>query len=440
MLFRIFTLSGSLVCVGAAVKMIVTIPDAGFLPGIIILLAVIMLVNFFSVKKTSQLSAAYFIMLMSAFTLLHAVAYTCGGIRTGGILYYGVIILYAYMLLGKKGGQGFSYLFAANVIYFYIISTYTDWTSFEMFNNEVALINEDFLINALFTFYLIASQGSYLQSGKNIIIQTLEKSKEELEKKTVELEKNNALLQDYTRQLENSNRELDKFASIASHDLKAPLRAIGTLSDFIEIEMEGKLNEESKKYLETIKTRVIRMDQLLDALLKYSRVSRKKMVMQSVNMEKLVEKIILRYSTGRNCKIKIRNILPVIEADADAMRTVFEILVENAIRFNNKNEIAIEIWSEENNSDWIFRVKDNGPGISKLFQEKIFVIFQTLNNRDSFDSTGAGLAIAKRILENKGGVISVDSEPGEGASFRFAIPKQPIRKSPEYGFTEVTVV
>lgn len=439
MLFRIFTLSGSLVCLGAAIKMVLTIPVAGYLPGIISMLAIVMLVNFYSVKKISQLPAAYFIMLMSAFTLLHAVAYSCGGIRTGGILYYGVIILYAYMLLGKKGGQGFSYLFAANVIYFYIISTYTDWTSFDMFNNEVALINEDFLINALFTFYLIASQGSYLQSGKNIIIQTLEKSKEELEKKTVELEKNNSLLQDYTIQLENSNRELDKFASVASHDLKAPLRAIGTLSDFIEIEMEGKLNEESKKYLSTIKSRVIRMDLLLDALLKYSKVSRKKIVLNPVNMEKLVEHIILRYSTGTNCRIKIRNILPVIEADADAIRTVFEILVDNAIRFSNKNAIAIEIWSEENDSNWIFWVKDNGPGISKQFQEKIFVIFQTINNRDSFDSTGAGLAMAKRILENKGGVISVDSEPGEGAAFRFAIPKQSVRK-PDCQLTEVKAV
>ncbi|MDQ3050319.1 MAG: ATP-binding protein [Bacteroidota bacterium] len=428
MLFRIFTLSGSAVCLGAAFKMVVTIPDAGYLPWIIVMLACLMMTNFWGVKKISHLPKAYLIMLLAAFTLLHIVAYSCGGIRTGGILYYGVIILYAYMLLGKTGGQCFGVLFAANVIYFYFISTYTDWTSFAMFKDEVALINEDFLINALFTFYLIASQGSYLQSGKNIIIQTLENSKEELEKKTMELERNNFLLQEYTLQLENSNRELDKFASIASHDLKAPLRAIGSLSDFIEIEMEGKLNADSKKYLDTIKSRVIRMDRLLDALLKYSKASRMKIVLQTVNIDKLVEKIILQYSTGRNCRIRIRNILPVVEADYGAIRTVFEILVDNAIRFNNQSDINIEIWSEENENDWIFWVKDNGPGISKQFQDKIFVIFQTLNNRDSFDSTGAGLAIAKRILENKGGVISVDSDPGKGAAFQFTIPKQCIRK------------
>jgi len=422
-LFRIFTLTGSLVCIGVALKMVLTIPQAGFLPWIIILLALCMTTNFYVVHKVNKLSASYLFMLLSAFTLLHIVAYTCGGIRTGGILYYGVIILYAYMLLGRKGGQRFAFLFAANVIYFYIITTFTNWTSFEMFKNDVSLINEDFLINALFTFYLIASQGSYLQSGKNILIQTLEKAKLDLEFKTRQLEENNFLLGEYTKKLETSNRELDKFASVASHDLKAPLRAIGTLSDFIEIELQGTMNDNSKKYLGTIKSRVNRMDLLLDALLKYSRVSRKEMFMKNVSTEKLVDKILSKFRTNKNCHFKIRNILPDVQADTDSLQTIFEILIDNAIRFNNKTVAEIEIWSTDNDLDWKFFVKDNGPGIDKRFQEKIFVIFQTINDRDTFESTGAGLAIAKRIVENKGGVFSVKSEPGQGAEFCFVIPK-----------------
>ena len=422
-LFRIFTYSGSLVCLGVSLKMMLTLPEPGILPWIINLLAGIMLLNFYLVKSVEKLSWAYLVMLFAAFLLLHTVAYTCGGIRTGGILYYGVIILYAYMLLGKKGGQYFAWLFVANVIYFYFISTYTDWTSFALFKEQTNLINEDFLINAIFTFYLIASQGSFLQSGKNSIIQTLEKSKIQLEMKTIQLEENNYLLEEYTKKLEKSNRELDKFASVASHDLKAPLRAIATLSDLIEIEMEGMLNKESKKFLDTIKSRAGRMDQLLDALLKYSRAARKELLLQEINTDKLAEKILLKLSSGKNCNFKIKNVLPVVQADGEALQTIFEILIENAIRFNDKQVIEIEVSSEETFSEWLFKVKDNGPGINKLFQEKIFIIFQTINDRDSFESTGVGLAIAKRIIENKGGIISVNSAPGAGAEFLFRIPK-----------------
>lgn len=423
-LFRIFTFSGSLVCCGVALKMFFTIPESGVLPWIILALAVVMLVNFYMVNAINQFPRAYVVMLLSAFTLLHIVAYTCGGIRTGGILYYGVIILYAYMLLGKKGGQSFAWLFAGNVFYFYIISTYTDWTSFAMFKNEVSLINEDFLINALLTFYLIASQGSYLQSGKNIVIQSLENAKIELEQKRDLLEKNNFLLEEYTRKLEKSNHELDKFASVASHDLKAPLRAIGTLSDFIEIEMKGKLNDSSVKFLQTIKNRVNRMDLLLDALLKYSRAARKEVLFKEVNVDKLAERMLLQFSHNKNCKFNIKNCLPTINGDSDAIKNIFEILIDNAIRFNDKDVVEIDLWSEEDDHAWTFFIKDNGPGISEKFQEKIFVIFQTINDRDSFESTGAGLAIAKRIIENKGGGIAVNSTMGSGAEFSFRIPKQ----------------
>jgi len=416
--------------------MFLTIPDSGILPFIILCLAVFMLANFYTIRKVEKLQLAYIFMLLAAFSLLHIVAYTCGGIRTGGILYYGVIILYAYMLLGRKGGQIFAMLFAVNVVYFYIISTYTDWTSFDMFKNDVELINEDFLINALFTFFMIATQGSFLQSGKNILIQTLEKSKTDLELKTKQLQTNNFLLKEYTKKLETSNRELDKFASVASHDLKAPLRAIGTLGDFIAMELDENLNVNSRKYLATIKNRVNRMDLLLDALLKYSRVTRMELNVGNVKTDEIIEKAINRFQSNKSIKFKVRNIFPEIQADKGAILNIFEILIENAIKFNDKKEIKIELWSEEFENEWKFFVKDNGPGIDKRFQEKIFVIFQTLNDRDTFESTGAGLAIAKRIVDNKGGTLSVWSEPGLGAEFCFTIPKVRIN---EHEFSSLTV-
>lgn len=423
-LFRMFSLSGALVCVGASSKMLATIPDPGLLPFAIIALCVVMLVNYFTVNRTEKLQQAYWVLMIAAFALLHLVAYSCGGIRTGGLLYHGVIILYAFLLLGKKGGRAFSVMFGLQAIYFYLIARYTNWTSFDMFKNEVELINQDFLVNALFSFYLIASQGNYLQSGKNIIIQSLEKSKAELEEKNRELERTNERLNEYTRNLEKSNRELDKFASVASHDLKAPLRAIGTLSDFIEDDLQEQLSGETKSHLATIKGRVRRMESLLDALLLYSKSDRKDLRYTSVNTAALLEKVVAHLRTHRDYRLSISTEMPVLMADEQVLSSVFHHLLDNAIKFNDKKVAEITISAKETELDWVFQVSDNGPGIDPRYHDKIFVIFQTIQPRDEFESVGAGLAITRKIIENKGGRISVVSSPGEGATFTFSLPKK----------------
>ena len=428
-LFRMFSLSGALVCVGTSSKMLATIPNPGLLPFAIIALSVVMLVNYFTVKRTNKLHQAYWVLMIAAFALLHLVAYSCGGIRTGGLLYHGVIILYAFLLLGKKGGRAFSVMFGVQAIYFYLISRYTDWTSFDMFKNEVELINQDFLVNALFSFYLIASQGNYLQSGKNIIIQSLEKSKAELEAKNKELELSNERLNEYTRNLEKSNRELDKFASVASHDLKAPLRAIGTLSDFIGDDLKEQLSGESKSHLATIKGCVRRMESLLDALLLYSKSDRKHLQYARVNTAAVLEKVVASLRTTRNYKLSISDHMPVLLADEQVLSSVFSNLLDNAIKFNDKPVAEISISARETTHDWVFSITDNGPGIDARYHDKIFVIFQTIHPRDEFESIGAGLAITRKIIENKGGRIDVISTPGEGATFSFSLPKGIPKKS-----------
>ncbi len=422
-LFRIFTLSGILVCFCVVFKMLSTIPNAGILPWLILTLSSIMLSNYFLLKNTKHFSRAYNILMWTVFLLLHIVAYSCGGIRTGGLLYHGVIILYAYHLLGIKGGRVFTLLFALNVVYFYCISTFTNWTSFAMFKEDDDLISQDFLVNALFSFFLIARQGNYLQSGKNVIIQGLEKSKRELEIKNQELEEKNEMLKKYTVKLEKSNSELDKFASVASHDLKAPLRAIGTLTDFIAMDLEDSMNEELKKNIGTIKGRVHRMEALLDALLHYSRADRRLPQLCNINTSMLLENIIEGIKTKRNYKIQIQNSLPEIYADEKVIKAVFEIFIDNAIKFNDKEQAEIQITSLESDEEWLFSVRDNGQGIDAKFHEKVFIIFQTLNARDSFESTGAGLAIAKKIIENQQGRVYLNSVPGEGAEFGFAVKK-----------------
>jgi hypothetical protein len=178
-LFRIFSYTGAFVCTGVFLKMQLTIPDAGFLPYLILSLGFVMLMNYFTVHAVSRLGTAYLIMLISASTLLHTVAYSCGGIRTAGAMYWGVIVLYAFMLLGKKSGKYFAAFIVAHLVYMFFISSYTNWTSFDLFKNDAGLINQDFLTNGILRLFLIASHSSYMQGGDNVVIQGLTKSRDE---------------------------------------------------------------------------------------------------------------------------------------------------------------------------------------------------------------------------------------------------------------------
>lgn len=419
-LFRIFSFTGTLVCTAVASKMLLTISNAGSLPFFIYALGLVMTINFYAVSHIQHLRKSYLIMLSAAVMLLHLVSYSCGGIRTAGTLYFGVIILYAYMLLGKKAGRWFTAVVIAHVTYLFIISTFTNLTSFDFFKNDVVLINEDFLVNAFMSFVLIAVQGNYLQSNKNEIIQDLEKKQNQLEEKNVELEDRNRLLNDYAHHLERTNSELRKFASLAAHDLKAPLRAIGSLSDFIADEENGFQSENSKEFYKTIKGRINRMDLLLDALMEHTTVVENQRPVVFCPM-KMLNRIASQHASGK-VEISISGNFPKLHLDENLFRKTIDILIDNAIRFNDKDEVNIRINGSEYSGLLELNIIDNGPGIDYRFHEKIFVIFQTLNARDAVEATGAGLAIAKKILESWNGSICLVNNNGDGAHFRIRIP------------------
>ncbi len=418
-LFRIFSIIGALICVGTASKMVLTIENAGSLPFFIYALGVIMLLNYFFVNKVESLKRSYLIMLTAAVVLLHIVSYSCGGIRTAGTLYFGVIILYAYMLLGRKSGKWFTIFVMAHVAYLYLISTYTNWTSFSMFKEDVFLINEDFLVNALLSFILIAFQGSYLQSNKNEVIQELEKQKWQLQEKNETLEHKNSLLNSYATDLEKTNSELRKFASVASHDLKAPLRAIGSLAGFIEDEEEGCLKPKSIEFFDLLKGRVSRMDRLLNALLEYSAVIESSKPIEEVDLAKVINKVVVKFAGNEFIQIGISGSFPKLSISESLVEKIFFNLIDNAIRFNRKQNKEVSIHGFKEGDRFWFTVKDNGPGIDHVFHEKIFVIFQTLNARDEIETMGIGLPVVKKIVEHWNGKIEVNSEIDKGSIFKF---------------------
>lgn len=423
-LYRIFSYTGSLVCVGIFLQMMLTIPDPGFLPFLILTQGCIMKFNFFMTKKADNLQRHYWIMMIAAFCLVHSVAYTCGGIMTGGSLYWAVIILYAFMLLGKKPGQYFTVGVIAHFVYMFLISKFTDLTSFAMFKNDTALISQDFLTNGILTAFLISTQAAYLQSGKNVVIQSITKSRDTLANKNDELENKNELLKAYSNGLEKTNKELEKFVSIASHDLKSPLRAVAWLTAMIEEDMEGKLPKDVQANFNIIKQRVSRMEQLLNGLLEYTKSEKSESEITDVDLNIIVEDFLAIEQNEKTPSFMIQEGMPKVRMEELKLRRVLSNIIDNAIRFNDKERIAIMISTEVNEFDTIIHIEDNGPGIEEQYFEKIFILFQTLSRRDDHETMGVGLSIAKKIVEQRNGRIWLRSTIGEGTRFSFSIPHE----------------
>ncbi len=225
-------------------------------------------------------------------------------------------------------------------------------------------------------------------------------------------------------QVEKANQDLKEFAYVTSHDLKAPLRGISSLAKWISEDYGDKFDEEGKKQIDMLLSRVNRMHNLIDGILQYSRVGRIKEKIVKINLNKLVPDVIDTLSPPANISVRIGNELPVVEFEETRIIQVFQNLISNAIKYINKPQGLVEIGCVEESGFWKFSVKDNGCGIEQKHFEKIFQIFQTLAPRDEFESTGVGLTVAKKIVELYGGRIWLESEIGIGTTFFFTLPVQ----------------
>ena len=214
------------------------------------------------------------------------------------------------------------------------------------------------------------------------------------------------------------------FAYIISHDLKAPLRGIKTLADWLSTDYADRFDQEGKEQMDLLRKRVTRMHNLIDGVLQYSRVGRIKEGLVPVDLNELMPNVIDMVAPPENIEIKVDNQLPVIESEPTRIMQVFENLLSNAVKYMDKPQGLIRIACVEENGFYKFSVADNGPGIEEKHFEKIFRIFQTLTSRDEFESTGIGLTVIKKIVEIYGGKIWLKSKPGEGTTFFFTFPKQ----------------
>ncbi len=238
---------------------------------------------------------------------------------------------------------------------------------------------------------------------------------------------NDMLAQVLRRQeeLERSNRDLDQFAYVASHDLKAPLRAISTLAGWIEEDLEDKLTGESKEQMRLLRSRVARMDALIEGILHYSRVGRMESEGEEVDVGELLREVIELQAPPPGFTVAVESGMPVFTAKRLRLGQVFSNLINNAIKYHHRGEGHIDVSFEHHGDYYEFLVEDDGPGIAPEHHERAFVMFQTLQPRDEIESTGLGLALIKRLVEEEGGKITLESEVGNGARFRFTWPSVP---------------
>lgn len=230
-----------------------------------------------------------------------------------------------------------------------------------------------------------------------------------------------------TIELEASNKELEAFSYSVSHDLRAPLRHIDGFVDLLQKRAGDSLEEKAKNYLNTIADSAKQMGRLIDDLLVFSKMGRLEMKFSKVSFEQIIQEVldgIKEETKGREIDWKIGK-LPDVKGDASMLRQVFVNLISNAVKYTGKiGKAVIEINSEEQQSETIFFVKDNGVGFDMHYSDKLFGVFQRLHSAEEFEGTGIGLANVRRIISKHGGRTWAESFPGGGAVFYFSLPKQ----------------
>ncbi len=240
------------------------------------------------------------------------------------------------------------------------------------------------------------------------------------------VKKRTANLTQSNQELVRSNKDLEQFAYISSHDLKEPLRTVGTFTSLLNKKFEKSLDPKAKEYLAYITEGVHRMSELIQSLLSYSTVGNKDIELQSVILSDLLDYILKDFTnmiTDKNVILTNDN-LPTIICDRIQMGMVFRNLIANAIKFNDKKQPRIHIGiTPDDNDFWYFYVKDNGIGIEPDYQNQIFELFKRLHRKAEYDGTGIGLAMCQKVIIRHQGTLTVSSTKNVGSMFQFSIKK-----------------
>jgi signal transduction histidine kinase len=227
-------------------------------------------------------------------------------------------------------------------------------------------------------------------------------------------------------ELARSNADLEQFAYIASHDLQEPLRMVAAYTQLLAERYRGRLDENADKFISYASEGALRMQVIVKDLLTFSRVGRDGTISRDVDCNALVEGILqsLASTIKESGAVVTHGELPTVWAHPTQLVQVFQNLIGNAIKFRGKEPPVVSMRAEKAGADWVFTVSDNGIGIAPEHAESIFVVFQRLHSRSEYAGNGIGLAICKKIVELCGGKIWVESQAGQGSTFKFTMPSR----------------
>ncbi|MGD1853772.1 MAG: ATP-binding protein [Leptolyngbyaceae cyanobacterium] len=244
-----------------------------------------------------------------------------------------------------------------------------------------------------------------------------------LQKRAVDLATANRRLQKASKMLKSRNQELDEFAYVASHDLKAPLRAIANLAQWLQEDLGEQIPPDNQQQLSLMKTRVKRLEGFIDGLLQYSRAGRQSIETLPLSTAQLLQDIVDALAVPETMQVTLPTSEFTLNTEKILLQQVLTNLINNAIKYHHRPDGHIIISVKDMDSMVEFAVADDGPGIAAEYHDRIFGVFQTLASRDTIESTGIGLSIVKKLVESQGGEITLVSELDKGSTFAFTWPK-----------------
>ncbi len=235
-----------------------------------------------------------------------------------------------------------------------------------------------------------------------------------------------ATLAQVSAELVRSNRELQQVAYGASHDLKTPWRGIAAICDWLEEDLEDVLTDEARKHFAQLRHRVRRLGNLVDGILAFARVGHVRAQREDVDIRELIEGIVEMQPLLPGAVLVVQPDMPVARVQRELIERVFANLISNAFKYARRSDPRVEVGCKTSDDALEFWVSDNGPGIEKQYHERIWNLFQRLESQDEVEGTGVGLALVKKIVEGQGGRAWVESELGQGATFHFVWPREPV--------------
>lgn len=255
------------------------------------------------------------------------------------------------------------------------------------------------------------------QSVKSMLISRLE-----LIKSNEWMAVQNEIIEEKSAELQKSNNRLTEFAYIVSHDLKAPLRGIKNIAMWIREDCAGTLNDTALTHMALMDKQIIKMENLIKAVLEYSKTGTRRGNVEWIHLDSLIKDVIEMVDMDANTRFTISTKVPELKGTKIVISQVLQNLISNSVKHNKNEKKKVEIEVVETDGMARFMVADNGPGIAAIDQERIFDLFQNLRNSVDYDSSGIGLSVARKMIEENGGRMWLESEQGRGAKFYFTVP------------------